>query len=77
MPTDEAAGPAPPSCSQEVGWRAHPRKCGDPARYGLLFPGRSETIAMCEFHADLAMDYAGARIRTTWEPAPAPEADPR
>ena len=36
----------------------------------------SRIIAMCEFHAELAMDYAGYRIRISWEPGPTGDVEP-
>ena len=76
MAQDAGAPQAIPACTQEVGWRGHPRDCGAPARHGLVAPGSSRIIAMCEFHAELAMDYAGYRIRISWEPGPTDDVEP-
>ena len=77
MAQDAGQPEAVPACTQEVGSRSHRQDCGAPARYGLVAPGSSRIIAMCEFHAELAMDRAGFRIRTSWEPDPTRDVEPR
>jgi hypothetical protein len=63
-------GQLPPACTQVVGYRGHPRKCGKPARFGLVDKDGSGTpIPMCETHALLCMDHTGARIAVTWDQA--------
>ena len=65
--SDQPESQPPPPCIQEVGYRAHPKKCGQPARYGLVDRDGSGTPSpLCEGHAWICMDKTGARIAVTY-----------
>ena len=58
----------PPPCVQEVGYRGHPKQCGEPARFGLVErDGSGRRTPMCEAHAWICMDKTGAQIAVTYD----------